>query len=143
MPFAERTTVSPEKTKAEIEQLLKRHGATGFQSGWDHADPDAETAYVMFRFNDRKILFRLTFPPQRFRQRDQEIRRRWRALLLVIKGKLESVAARVETVEEAFLPQTLLNEDGVTVWTLLSQAASFQSLAKAAGGQPLALPPAR
>lgn len=35
MAFAEGTTVSPEKTRGEIESLVRRHGATEFSSGWN------------------------------------------------------------------------------------------------------------
>ena len=44
----------------------------------------------------------------------EEVRRRWRALLLVIKAKLESVESGIETFEEAFASQIVL-ANGQTV----------------------------
>ena len=47
--------------------------------------------------------------------RDQQVQRqRWRALLFCIKAKLESVEAKIETFEEAFLAHVVL-PDGKTV----------------------------
>lgn len=119
--FAETTSVTPEKTKAEIETTLRRYGADSFVSGWD-----ADRAFVMFKAKDRLIRFMITMPKRtekRFThthtgklrsQTDQEkeyaqaIRSYWRRLLLCIKAKLESVETGIETFEEAFLAQIVL-----------------------------------
>ena len=55
--YAESTSVSPEKTKAEIETTLRRYGADGFVSGWD-----SNRAFVMFRCKDRSVRFVLNLP---------------------------------------------------------------------------------
>lgn len=36
MAYAERTVVSPEKSRGEIERVLSRYGAKGFMYGWDN-----------------------------------------------------------------------------------------------------------
>lgn len=112
MAYAESTSVPVERSRAEIERLLNKHGATdyGFTTG-------SKEATVFFRARKRNVLFRLPIPgdgwiPERGRAteeaRAQETRRRWRALALVIKAKLESAASRIETFENAFLAQIVL-----------------------------------
>jgi hypothetical protein len=126
--YAEKTTVASEKTRADIERLLRSNGATAFQYGWDNSE-----AAVMFEIASRRILFRLPMPdraerrfthtPTRGERRapaaveeayEQAVRQRWRALLLIIKAKLEAVASGVVTLETEFLAHIVL-PDGRTV----------------------------
>jgi len=128
MSYAASTKVSVGRTRVEIEQLLVRHGATEFAYGW--AEGQARIAFAMA---DRRILFRLPLPdpddeaftrtPSGRQLRtaaaarqewEQAVRARWRALLLIIKAKLEAVAAGVVTLEEEFLAHVML-PDGSTV----------------------------
>jgi hypothetical protein len=132
MSYAEKTSVSPEKSKAEIETLLKKYGADQFISGWGDG-----RAMIGFRCQNRFIRFELPFPDpteERFthvkhRGRyfatrrteaqvseavDQEIRRRWRSLALVIKAKLEAVETGITTFENEFLSHIVM-PDGRTV----------------------------
>jgi hypothetical protein len=59
---------------------------------------------------------------------EQACRQRWRALALVIKAKLEAVAAGITTVEDEFLAHTVL-PDGSTVgeWAKPQLALAYQS----------------
>lgn len=116
--YAELTNVSAGTTRNEIERLLDKHGAKAFVSGWDR---DQQMASVMFDLADRRIRFTLPLPgksDRRFTQtptgrnrtsaaaaaeHDQAVRQRWRALLLVIKAKLEAITAGIATVDEEFL----------------------------------------
>ncbi len=41
MTFAEKTDVSPERSKAEIETLVSRYGADQFASGWGPCPADS------------------------------------------------------------------------------------------------------
>jgi hypothetical protein len=118
--YAEGTEVSVEQSKAEIERILVRFGASHY--GVMHA-PDA--AQVIFRAHGRNVRFDLRFPPVtdkqfrtgRRRPEDAhaaEVRRRWRALCMVIKAKLESVQTGITSFEEEFLAHLVL-EDGQTV----------------------------
>lgn len=131
MSFAENTTVSVEKSRAEIEALLTRHGADQFISGWDSV-----AARIGFRSNGRMVKFEIPFPDRSDKKftalrrkgvligvrtaqaaqehYDQELRRRYRALALVIKAKLEAVATGITTFEEEFLAHIVL-PDGATV----------------------------
>jgi hypothetical protein len=114
--YAERTEVTSDRSRSEIERTLRRYGATAFAYGWTDTD-----ATVMFEMADRRILFRLPLPnrndrafthtPEKGLRRSQDAaereweqaqRQRWRALALVIKAKLEAVDAGITTVEQEF-----------------------------------------
>jgi hypothetical protein len=137
MTFADKTSVSPEKSRAEIEGLLRKYGADQFISGWEDTAQGGGRAMIGFRCKDRFIRFELQIPPytderfvfakhprHTFRQRrtenqrdqahEQEIRRMWRALALVIKAKLEAVESRITTFENEFMAHIVL-PDGKTV----------------------------
>jgi hypothetical protein len=128
MTYANRTEVSSDRSRTEIERTLTRYGADEFQYGWK-----ADEARVAFAIADRRMLFRLPMPdrnaaefrytPTRRNLRtqaaqeeayEQAVRQRWRALALVIKAKLEAVEAGITTVEQEFLAHILL-PDGSTV----------------------------
>lgn len=129
--YAEKTTVPVERSRNEIEQTLRRYGADQFAYGWDQQE-GREYAMIGFQMHSRKIRFRLPLPsrddpiitmtPTRIRRSQsaadrayaQAVRQRWRALLLVIKAKLEAVEAGIVTFEDEFLAHTLL-PDGRTV----------------------------
>jgi hypothetical protein len=126
--YAAGTEVPVERTKAEIERLLQRYGADSFLYGWA-----GDVAVIGFRLAERHVriyvplpskadpAFR-TSPTGRYRASqaavqsawEQAIRQRWRAVALVLKAKLEAVAAGISTIEREFLADTLL-PDGRTV----------------------------
>ena len=128
MKYAEKTDVSAEKSRAEIETILRRYGATGFAYGWD------ETSAVLgFKVHNRQIKFILEMPdpndqkfwrtPERKFERSREqalaaweqaTRQRWRALVLVIKAKLEAVEAGISVFEQEFMAHIVL-PNGQTV----------------------------
>ena len=130
--FASKTEVPVEKSKMEIEGIVRRYGADGFMSGWNN-----EKATVQFQCQGRHIRFVMTLPARdekRFteyrlqggllRRREpgvalnlweQACRQKWRALLLLVKAKLEAVDAGIATFEEAFFSDIVL-PDGRTVY---------------------------
>lgn len=55
MGYAENTTVSVERTRAEIERLIQKCGATGFVSGWSGND-----AALMFEAHGKRVKFILS-----------------------------------------------------------------------------------
>jgi hypothetical protein len=55
--FAEKTSVAPERTRAEIEATLKRFGATSFLYA-----TEGDTATIMFTMRKRRVLLRLPLP---------------------------------------------------------------------------------
>ena len=149
MRFAEATGVSPERSRADIETLLRRYQATSFGYATDHGQ-----AMVQFRLNDRIVRFLIPLPKDedvaktasgRYRSdtkydsfRKQATRQRWRALLLVIKAKLEAVESGITTFEEEFLAHIVM-PDGKTMGqhVLPSVAIAYES-----GRMPKALLPA-
>jgi len=109
MPYAEYTKVPVEKTKTDIEQILTRYGADRFAYF-----VETGKAIIVFEAHERRLRFDLPLQAGE-KEKDQRRRReQWRALLLCIKAKLESVASSIETFEEAFLAHVVL-PDGQTV----------------------------
>lgn len=110
MPYAERTEVPISRSKAEIERLIERYGGYRYQSGWD-----GERAIVAFEAEARRVRFVLPLPRRdgftSQRAFEQEQRRVWRSLCLVIKAKLESWQSGIEGFEEAFMPQLVLPDN--------------------------------
>ena len=127
--YAERTQVSSDKSRADIEKTLTRYGASGFMYGWSN-----DTAHVAFEMSGRRVMFRLVLPARaefantetgRSRSAasaesayEQAVRQRWRALALVIKAKLEAVESGITVFEEEFMAHIVL-PDGKTVGTHL------------------------
>jgi hypothetical protein len=98
--YAATTKVPVAQTQEDIETLLTRYGASQFLRGWD----GDTRAMVSFRMADRNVRILLPLP-----QGDpQAVKARWRALLLVIKAKLEAVDSGILTLEEAWLPHIVL-----------------------------------
>lgn len=126
--FAANTEVSVEKSRAEIERLITRYGATS--TAFMNAPG---RALIMFEANARRIVFELPLPDiaenrfqftpvrgkirtteQRSDAWEQACRQRWRALALVIKAKLEAVESGITTFEDEFLAHIIM-PDGMTV----------------------------
>ena len=164
MVYARDTTVSVIRTRMEIEETLQRYGADGFAYA-----TEGDVAMVMFSMEGRRIRFVLQLPdPEEFRytnhkpprekseaQRQKDVeqasRQRWRALLLVIKAKLEAVTAGISTVEAEFLANVVLPDNRTAgEWMLPQIDRAYRTgemppmLPAAAGPRdgPIALPPA-
>lgn len=127
--YAEKTEVTAEKSRSEIERILSRYGVNEFAYGWR----DGGAAMLAFKAHDRYIRFLLPMSdknskefwitPVRGTKRtseqayaawEQACRQRWRALALLIKAKLEAIEAGIITFEREFETQTLL-PNGQTV----------------------------
>lgn len=123
MAYAVKTNVSIAKSKAEIEQLVERYGASGFAAGWNAAG----RASIEFLCHGKRIRFVLVMPSKDDREFthfegretmrnenvaaklwEQACRSRWRALALCIKAKLEAVEAGIATFETEFMAHILL-----------------------------------
>lgn len=137
MSYAENTSVSVERSIADIITLVKRAGAS--QIG--QMDDDAFYA-IQFTLADRMIRFRLPWPKldampthngrhqaltraQRLDKLEQVKRSKARALLLVIKAKLESVESGIETMEQAFLANVVLH-GGQTVYDRIAEPIALE-----------------
>lgn len=128
MKYASETTVPVEKSRAEIEKMLMRYGASKFGYGFD-----ADIAVISFVAKERMVRFTLPLPKQKdfaytnhasrqlrsqeakFKAWEQACRQRWRALCLVIKAKLEAVDCGISTFEEEFLAHIIIPGEGKTV----------------------------
>lgn len=137
MSYAENTAVAFEKSISEIIGLVKRAGAQ--QIGQFEGDDQFAIQFVL---ENRMIRFRLPFPTidqmptrngnnvtltnqQRRDRLDQRIRQRGRALLLVIKAKIESVESGIETIEQAFLAHVVM-ANGETVHERVSKSIAIE-----------------
>lgn len=126
--FAKDTNVSPEQTLMDIRKVLTRYKATSFGIVEDRA-----RVGVTFEMQGRRVRLVVPLPSRddaEFKyttggrhgyagsfsepKYEQGIRQRWRALLLTIKAKLESVESQIETFEEAFMAHLVL-PDGRTM----------------------------
>lgn len=134
MRYAQDTSVPVERSKAEIERLLQKYGASKFASSW--AEDRATVAFIM---NGRGIRFVLPLPSpneDRFRftvymghvkkdrpitdesaraRWEQACRQSWRALALVIKAKLEAVETKITSFDEEFYAHLIL-PNGKTIY---------------------------
>lgn len=129
--YAERTEVSSDKSRAEIERTLTRYGADGFIYGWE-----GTRAMIAFRMKGRRIQFELPLPDRHDKEFlrtpakgllrtpdqaaaawEQATKQRWRALALYVKATLEAIEAGIITFEDAFIAWTMLpGGASVSVW---------------------------
>lgn len=128
--FAKSTDVPMEKSRAEIERVLAKYGADAF--GYTL---DGTAAKIAFRMAGRHFRFALTLPARdrwdflHYKQGsttflrakgvpekmwEQECRSLWRALLLVIRAKLEAIEVGITSLEDEFMAFMVL-ADGSTV----------------------------
>ena len=130
MPYAAQTKVSIAQSKTDIEALLAKYGASGFGYA-----TEGDRAMIAFNIEGRRVQLMLVMPSMddfaltRGNSRrtataqesawEQACRSRWRALLLIIKAKLEAVESGITTLETKFLANIVL-ANGVTVGQLMS-----------------------
>lgn len=107
--YAKGTAVSVAKSKAEIERILARYKADQFGIMVDNA---TQRAAIQFRIQKWIVRFELQLPSSR--EEDRAVMQRWRALVLTVKAKLESIESKIESFEEAFMPHVVL-PDGQTL----------------------------
>lgn len=110
--YAEGTTVPVSRSRDEVYRLLERYGADQRIVG-----EDAERATVGFRLAGRHVRIDRPLPPRRsFATQagyDRELRRRWRVLILLLKGRLEVVGEGAESVDQAFASYLVLPDGSV------------------------------
>jgi hypothetical protein len=139
--YAAKTEVPEHQSRTEIERTLTRYGATAFAYGWS---ADHGRAQVMFELAGRRMRFEIATPDRaekRFTHDhrgyrrseasmraayDQETRRLWRSLLLVVKAKLEAVETGIVSLEEEFLAHVVLPDNStVGQWVEPQLAALY------------------
>jgi hypothetical protein len=134
MGYAEHTTVPAENSRAEIERVICRYAGRDAEFSFGKM---AGQAAILFVAHGRRVKFVVKLPTgaeaeigakrknaaagsmvtesQKEAWIEQETRRRWRSLLLVIKAKLEFVASDITKFEEEFLAHIVV-EDGETIY---------------------------
>lgn len=144
--FAVDTSVPVERSKAQIRGYLAQVGADGF------ADIEEKGRVVVaFTIDGKKYIlgfyplpksheqFRFTpkgrerKPAQSLQLWEQDVRSRWRALLMIVKANCESVALGMYTPEHAFGNNLVLGDNRTTVGEAVARAAIDGKL-------PMALP---
>lgn len=149
MAYAEGTTVKIEQSIAEISAIVRKNGGGQFAQMLSD-----EKAAIAFTMQDRQVRFVVSFgssadpafatkgrwseattPAERKMKFEARQRQRMRALLLVIKAKLESVESEVETFEQAFLANVVM-PNGATLHELVRERVSDAYLT---GAMPLLL----
>ncbi|NUP12934.1 MAG: hypothetical protein HOW73_43395 [Polyangiaceae bacterium] len=125
MTYAKGTSVSVEKSRAELDRILMRAGAAQRVTG---SDDDAGLAYVGFTLSSRQVRLRIPMPKRGdFAKRpanrswraawgpeqqaaawEQACRERWRVFVLLVKAKLEAIELNLSTVEREFLADVQL-----------------------------------
>jgi hypothetical protein len=122
--YAKNTTVGVDRSRMELERVLHRYGASEF--GYRRTD---DRAVVAFRVRGRDVRIELALPGPKdlptsgrgrkrtpiatARDLEKAHRQRWRALLLVVKAKLEAVESGISTFEQEWLAYIVV--DGRTV----------------------------
>lgn len=115
--YAENTSVSVDKSLAEIKGTISRFGADQFAYG---ERPDA--AVIEFIARDRRIRFLLKLPDRKekrfwftpgknlrrddrtaYLEWEKACRQRWRSLALCVKAKLAAVNDGISTFEDEFM----------------------------------------
>lgn len=128
--YAKNTSVAVEKSRAEIEMILARYGASAFAYATNEGN-----AMIQFVANDRRIMFVLQLPnpsdakftrwggkqygslfskERAIENWEQACRQKWRCLALTIKAKLEAVESGISLFEDEFLANIVM-PDGKTV----------------------------
>lgn len=140
--YARTTTVPVERTQAQLEQVLMKHGATQFVRGWDEAQAMAKVAFTL---EGRQV--RLTLPldvPDEYngtllqnqKAADQANRAKWRSLLLVVKAKLIAVEDGISTIEREFMADVVLpNGNTLSEWAAPQLAVAYET-----GAMPALMP---
>jgi hypothetical protein len=145
--FAAFTDVSSDRSRAEIENIIRRYGASQFMYGWAE-----DKAVIGFACNDRHIRFELPLPARndpKFTQTptgrhkrtsaaaeaawEQACRQRWRALALVVKAKLEAVETGITTFDDEFLAHIVLPGGQTIGQYVLPKLAGVVSSGRIAG----------
>lgn len=108
-PYAHKTKVPVNQTRSEVEHLLEKHGASGFMYGSTNGQ-----AMVVFEMKERRLKFVVPMPTLNKSGSNEnavkaETRRRWRALLLVLKAKLEAVNSEIVEFDEEFLAHIIVS----------------------------------
>lgn len=129
--YAEGTVVQVEASRAELEKLLTRHGATHIGV---YSEPERST--VLYKMGERYIRHTIERPTEKTKRGsrpvdpEREFRRRWRVLVLITKAKLEMIAAGDSTIEREFLADVVLADKSTVYETARASIAETYETGK-------------
>jgi len=103
--YASNTKVPVDRSRAEIERLIHKHGCSQYGTAIDYATGRVR---VQFRANTNNRIVRIEMEHPK---NDQLARAKWRALVLVLKAKLEAVASKITTFDDEFMPHIVMPDD--------------------------------
>jgi hypothetical protein len=145
--FAYQTRISTAESMQQIQSLLAKYQATQF--GYV-TDAETSIATISFRCRERLYRFQLTIPrmeefavhdhgglPRKLAEKhttarfERAMRSRFRALALGIRAKLVLVEAKISTLEESFLAESVDPHTGLTVAELIRERAILPQLSAA------------
>lgn len=146
--YARKTSVPVAQSRAELESVLEKYGA-------DKYAYSTEVGLVQIAFRIKELYVRLDVPmprpddrqfaltptgfiaaeSTRKAQYDQAQRQTWRALVLVVKAKLEAAEIGISTIEREFLANTILPSGETVAEAIMPQIRD----AYITGAQPLLL----
>lgn len=117
--YARNTSVPVARSRAEIERVLTKYGASKFGS---MSEENRATLY--FEVKGRQLQWTIPIPERkRYRHEtdyDREIRRRWRVMLITVKAMLEAVESKLLTFDQAFLPHIVIPGTAKTIGEAIS-----------------------
>lgn len=125
MAYAESTSVPVDRSRLEVERILKKAGGSQF-GYWD--DDEHRISVIVCQLESYQLKFRVLQPdPHDFRDNgktgrskrtrtpkqaeqaaEQELKRRWRALALIIKAKLEVIESGQSSIVREFMADLML-----------------------------------
>ncbi|MEN6536483.1 MAG: hypothetical protein ABFD89_22700 [Bryobacteraceae bacterium] len=133
--YASNTGVSVERSQEEVKKVLRRYGADAFgvyeRAGLGSVQFEISglTIQITVPLPDPKAK-QFTATPTTGRKRsssaawaayEQEVKQRWRALLLAIKAKLEAVECHISTIDKEFMPYVVMPDGKCLADHLLPQ----------------------
>ena len=146
--YAEGATVEVLSSRIEIERMIAKHGGGDVLAG-----TLSGKAFVQFRMKSRWVRLSVPTPTindprvqrgpngghrteaQKKTAIDGELRRRWRALVLLVKAKFAAIDDGVTQFEEEFLAHVIIDQNR-TVYDVMRENIDQHYIT----GQPLALP---
>jgi hypothetical protein len=136
MKYAKNTTVTIESSQNEIQNLIKKYGATKFAIDWD-------SNAIIFEFHNRTIKLQIKYPNREEfeyasnkKKRSESVienkyqmakRQAWRILVLYLKANLEAIDSGILTMDQVFMPYFLM-KTGQTLSEYVLPQLPFNSL---------------
>ena len=128
MRYARNTHVPVDRSRAALQRTVEAYGGDQYTFGCDNA---AGKALIGFKFDKYRVRIDLPIPRKETYSSETryqaDLRQAYRVFLLVLKAKLESVDAGIQTFEKEFFPH-LLMENGSTVYENVIGAPKFKLL---------------